>query len=145
MSRSNRNVDAMRDRIQAVTNMDRNECLDLWRESFASPPAKYLSQPFMQKAIAYELQCRAFKGVPKSTTRALTAIAKGKKAGSAQVRSLTPSMRLLREWNGRTFEVEVTETGFVWRDKNYRSLSAIAREITGTRWSGPRFFGVGTP
>lgn len=142
MNRSDRKADAMRDRIQAVTNMDRNQCLELWRESFASPPAKYLSQPFMQKAIAYELQCRAFKGVPKSTKRALIAIAKGKKAASAPSRSLTPGMRLLREWNGRTYEVEVTKNGFVWRDKNYLSLSAIAREITGTRWSGPRFFGV---
>jgi len=145
MNRSNRKAEAMRNRIHAVSNMDRNQCLELWRESFANPPAKYLSQPFMQKAIAYELQCRVFKGTPKSTKRALVAIAKGKKADSAQVRSLTPGMRLLREWNGRTFEVEVTETGFVWRDKHYRSLSAIAREITGTRWSGPRFFGVGTP
>ncbi len=144
MNLSNRKADTMRDRIHAFTKMDRNQCLELWRENFASPPAKYLSQSFMQKAIAYELQCRAFKGTPKSTKRALVAIAKGKKAASAQVRSLTPGMRLLREWNGRTFEVEVTDTGFVWRDKNYRSLSAIAREITGTRWSGPRFFGVGT-
>ena len=55
MSRSNRTTDAMRDRIQAVTNMNRNQCLELWRESFASPPAKYLSQPFMQKAIAVDL------------------------------------------------------------------------------------------
>jgi hypothetical protein len=144
MSRSNRTADAMRDRIQAFTNMNRNQCLELWRESFASPPAKYLSQPFMQKAIAHELQCRAFKGTPKSTKRALVAIAKGKKAASAQVRSLTPGMRLLREWNGRTYEVEVTKDGFLLRGKHYRSLSAIAREITGTKWSGPRFFGVGT-
>ena len=134
----------MRDRIQALTKMDRSACLELWRESFASPPAKYLSQPFMQKAVAHELQCRALKGVPKSTKRALIAIAKGKKAPSVQVRSLTPGMHLLREWNGRTFEVEVTENGFIWQNKNYRSLSAITREITGTRWSGPRFFGVGT-
>lgn len=142
MSRPDRKVVAIRDQIQAVRNMDRKQCLALWRESFASPPAKYLSQPFMQKAIVYELQCRALKGVPKSTRRALIAITKGKKAASTPARTLTRGMCLLREWNGRTFEVEVTEVGFIWRDKSYRSLSAIAREITGTRWSGPRFFGV---
>lgn len=79
MNRSDRTADAIHDQIRAVSNMDRNQCLGLWRESFASPPAKYLSQPFMQKAIAYELQCHALKGVPESTRRALIAIAKGRR------------------------------------------------------------------
>ena len=55
---------------------------------------------------------------------------------------LTPGVQLVREWNGRTWQVEVLEEGFVCNDKSYRSLSAIARMITGTRWSGPRFFGL---
>ena len=53
-----------------------------------------------------------------------------------------PGGRLLREWNGITHVVEIGEDGFVWRDARYRSLSAIAREITGAHWSGPRFFGL---
>ena len=118
--------------------------MKMWHEIFAAPPAKYLSQQFMQKAIAYELQCNAFGGVSKSTSRMLVAIANGKKTALAPFRNITPGARLLREWNGRTYEVEVTKDGFLWRGENYRSLSAIACEITGTRWSGPRFFGVGT-
>ena len=144
MNRSNRNAGAMRDRLQALTELDRSACLNMWCEIFAAPPAKYLSQQFMQKAIAYELQCSAFGAVSKSTLRVLVAIANGKRNSLAPVRTITPGARLLREWNGRTYEVEVTETDFIWRAKHYRSLSAIAREITGTRWSGPRFFRVGT-
>ena len=144
MNRSNRKADAMRDRLQALTEMDRSACLKMWHEIFAAPPAKYLSQQFMQKAIAYELQCRAFGAVSKSTSRVLVAIANGKKTASVPFRIVTPGARLLREWNGRTYEVEVIKDRFLWRGKHYRSLLAIACEITGTRWSGPRFFGVGT-
>ena len=144
MNRSSRKADAMRDRLQALTDMDRSACLKMWHEIFAAPPAKYLSQQFMQKAIAYELQCRAFGAVSKSTYRVLLAISNGKKTALAPFRNITPGARLLREWNGRTYEVEVTRDGFLWRGKNYRSLTAIACEITGTKWSGPRFFGVGT-
>ena len=79
MNRSNRKADTMRDRLQALTEMDRSACLRLWHEIFSAPPAKYLSQQFMQKAIAFELQCRAFGAVSKSTSRVLVAIANGKK------------------------------------------------------------------
>ena len=56
--------------------------------------------------------------------------------------SLTPGSRLVREWHGKAHHVDVIEEGFVFEGKTYASLSAIAREITGARWSGPRFFGV---
>ena len=55
---------------------------------------------------------------------------------------LRPGARLIREWRGDTYEVLVTEDGFVWRGENWQSLSVIARTITGARWSGPRFFGI---
>ena len=56
--------------------------------------------------------------------------------------ALSPGTRLIREWNGRTIAVEVREDGFVWEDRTYRSLSEIARAVTGAHWSGPRFFGL---
>ena len=55
---------------------------------------------------------------------------------------LTAGTRLIREWNGQTIAVEVTDAGFVWKDRRYRSLSEIAREVTRALWSGPRFFGL---
>ena len=56
--------------------------------------------------------------------------------------TMSPGTRLIREWNGKTIAVEVTDAGFVWNDRTYRSLSEIAREVTGAHWSGPRFFGL---
>lgn len=56
---------------------------------------------------------------------------------------MRPGTHLVREWNGRTYQVEVLENGFRLDGKYYRSLSAIARKITGAHWSGPRFFGMG--
>jgi len=64
-----------------------------------------------------------------------------RRVSSRQV-TLTTGTRLVREWNGRTISVEVVGDGFVWNDAPYRSLSEIARAVTGTRWSGPRFFGI---
>jgi hypothetical protein len=56
--------------------------------------------------------------------------------------AMKPGTRLVREWNGRIHHVEVVSDGFVWNGKTHRSLSVIAREITGVQWSGPRFFGL---
>jgi hypothetical protein len=67
-------------------------------------------------------------------------IAAGEPARKSLV--LTPGTRLIREWNGKTIAVEVREGGFVWADRTYRSLSEIARQVTGAHWSGPRFFGL---
>ena len=64
-----------------------------------------------------------------------------RRVSSRQV-TLTTGTRLVREWNGRTISVEVVDNHFVWNDAPYRSLSEIARAVTGTRWSGPRFFGI---
>jgi hypothetical protein len=68
-----------------------------------------------------------------------------KETGGATIRArpeLTPGTRLLRQWQGRTYEVLVLDDGFFWQGTRYRSLSAIARQITGTAWSGPLFFGL---
>jgi hypothetical protein len=96
----------------------------------------------MQKAIAYELQVKAFGGLSIPTKRSLRSAAK---AGGRSALSKLPSRgtRLVREWHGALHEVEVLEDGYLWRGARHRSLSAIARAITGTKWSGPRFFGLG--
>lgn len=63
-------------------------------------------------------------------------------SGSAQAAPNPPGARILRDWEGQTHEILVADNGFLWRERTWRSLSAIAREITGARWSGPRFFGL---
>ena len=126
--------------LEAVLKLDRPALLYLWYEAFGRPPPKYLSQTFLQKALVFEMQCRQVGDVSKMTLRALEAVAGGKSLGRAY--SLKPGSHLIREWNGRSYMVEVTESGFWMDGKCYRSLTSIASQITGVHWSGPRFFGV---
>jgi Protein of unknown function (DUF2924) len=95
----------------------------------------------MQKAIAYDLQVKAFGGLPARTKRSLRSAAKADRK-SALSKLPSRGTRLVREWHGALHEVEVLEDSYLWRGVRHRSLSAIARAITGTKWSGPRFFGL---
>ena len=94
----------------------------------------------MEKAIAYDLQAKFFGGLPSRTRRALRAAAKADRK-SALSNLPSRGTRLVREWHGTVHEVEVLEDGYLWRGARHRSLSVIARAITGTRWSGPRYYG----
>jgi hypothetical protein len=127
--------------IAALTELDRTALLERWRMAFGRDAPPRLSRSLMEKAIAYDLQAKALGGLPSRTRRALRAAAKADGKSSL---SKLPSRgtRLVREWHGALHEVEVLEDGYLWRGGRHRSLSAIARAITGTKWSGPRFFGL---
>jgi len=88
------------------------------------------------------MQVDTFGALDAKTNRYLRDVVKGAPNAVRPSPSLRPGMRLMREWNGRTQVVDVRENGLLWNGKSYSSLSAIAREITGARWSGPRFFGL---
>jgi len=126
--------------LAIIAALDRQGCVARWREVFGMDPPRYLSAGFIAKALAYELQCRVQGGLPPKVKKALKSAAGGK--GDAAPVTLSPGTHLVREWNGRTWRVEVRDDGLHCNGRRYRSLSAIAREITGARWSGPRFFGV---
>ncbi|MEM6564385.1 MAG: DUF2924 domain-containing protein [Pseudomonadota bacterium] len=121
---------------------DRPLAIAAWQEAFGSSPPPYLSVAFMRKAVAYEEQCRISGGLSAKTRRSLRQIAKGKRIAVNTGGDLRSGAHLVREWNGRTYQVEVTEGGYQMDSKDWPSLSAIAKHITGTTWSGPRFFGV---
>jgi hypothetical protein len=123
-------------------NPERPRVLLDWEAVIGSPPAPYLSVPFMQKAILYELQCKALGGLPAATRRALKQIANGDDIATSTPAKLSVGAHLVREWNGRTYQVHVVEGGFELDGKHWKSLSAIAKHITGATWSGPRFFGL---
>ena len=123
-------------------NPDRPAALEDWTTAFGATPPPFLSVSFMQKATAYAAQCKRHGGLPATTRRALKQIATGEKADGAIALSLSPGAHLVREWNGRTYQVHVVEGGFEMDGKTWRSLSAIAKHITGATWSGPRFFGL---
>lgn len=126
--------------ISDIAACPREVLLEQWDQLFDRPLPRRTSTPFLRRVIAFELQARARGGLSSATTRKLDAIARSK--GRASSPSLVTGGRLVREWNGTRHVVEVKDDGFYWRGARHRSLSAIAKSITGAHWSGPRFFGL---
>ena len=123
------------------------ELRTLWKEAFGSPLSFRLQKELLIRFLAYRLQENSHGGLRAATVKGLNRFgeqvsASGFAPVSADVPSFKPGTRLLREWQGQTFEVTVLDSGFAYRGARYESLSKIAREITGARWSGPRFFGL---
>ncbi len=119
-----------------------------WKNLYGKPPLGALGRSFLIRAIAYRLQEKACGGLKPSTRRLLARVAEEAAAGSSPKR---PPARmaemgtiLVREWQGNAHRVTVLGDGVSFNGKRYRSLSEVAREITGSRWSGPRFFGLRT-
>ena len=127
-------------RLEALTNFElRGE----WRRLHAMRPPKTLSRDLLLRGITYRIQERALGGLSKSLLRMLTYPHLSSVHRSPAPRTVVkPGTRLVREWNGETHTVLVHEDGVEWRGTRYRSLSVVAREITGAHWSGPRFFGL---
>jgi len=126
--------------VNDIEAMDRADLVAAWAEVFGSPVPKGLSRSFLRRFLAFEVQARRYGGLPKGFLAELEKRIDGK-SGNPDA-TLKPGGRLLREWNGVTHTVEVTDAGYYWDGQTHRSLSAIARAITGARWSGPRFFGL---
>lgn len=122
---------------------DRAKLLSAWEAAFGLPPPPYLSLRLMQKALDYDAQCRAHGGLPAGQRRQLRSIARSETGvPEPNIGALSVGTHLVREWNGRPYRVEVVEDGFRMDGTVYPSLSAAAKRITGTSWSGPRFFGL---
>ncbi len=116
-----------------------------WRRLFRADPPR-LSRDMMMRAIAYRLQEIAHGGRSKTTQRRLMTLTAefetGGRIAPPPATKIKPGARLVREWHGRTHTISVTANGFEFQGKTYRSLTRIARDITGAQWSGPRFFGL---
>lgn len=126
--------------VETIDGMDRAALVAAWRQVFATPVPKRLSRSFLRRFLAFEAQRQIMGGLPKGYEARLAGVTLVKR--TAKTPALKPGGRLLREWNGATHAVDVLEDGFSWNGHRYRSLSAVARAITGARWSGPRFFGL---
>jgi len=130
----------------AIADLSTDQLRTCWRNSFADEPPPVRSLATLAHLLAWRIQTDTIGGLDKETARALTKIADA----LTQDSSYEPNIRrapstgvvLSREWKGVVHRVTVTENGFQHLGKSYRSLSDIARTITGTRWSGPRFFGL---
>jgi len=130
----------MENRIAEIETMERAALLDLWAETLGEAPRKHLSAPFLRRILAFEIQAQRCGGLSAALRKRIDAArAKGGRLGRPR---LKPGARLIREWNGVSHVIDVAEDGYLWRGERYRSLTAISKAITGTHWSGPRFFGL---
>jgi hypothetical protein len=102
----------------------------------------------LRQLVAYAIQEKRWRGLPVAVARELDRSAyetsgEGRSRGTPGTPvAVRAGTRFVRSWQGRTISVEAIEDGFLWEDRRYASLSQIAREVTGARWSGPRFFGL---
>ena len=132
--------------IDGLADLSRSDLIGRWRALIGEPVPKGASRRLLILAVAYEIQTRHYGGLTSRARRQLKEMVEprgGSKAPkNAGHRPAEPGSRLVREWNGRSHVVDVVDSGFLWQGRRYRSLSAVARAITGARWSGPRFFGL---
>jgi hypothetical protein len=132
--------------LSRLPELDIGELRQQWRGLYKSQAPRHLSRELLVRAVAYRIQELALGGLHLEPQRKLVRIAQQfKETGEASKRArpeLKPGTRLVREWQGRCYDVLALDDGFSWQGTRYRSLSAIARQITGTAWSGPLFFGL---
>lgn len=131
-------VQKVEDDVDRLEEWDLDHLRDFWKARFKSPPPQLRSVKLLQHLIAWRLQVSAYGGLDTSTRQTL----KRRGASVPAGRDLGLGAVLRRSWQGRMIEVVVEQDGFRWQDKTYPSLSAVARAATGTRWNGPRFFGL---
>ena len=124
--------------IAALDALSSGDLRQRWATLTGSPVPR-ISPALLRLALAWELQARRLGGYTREVTRQLDQLARGVTRTSRS----QPGMRLVREWQGRVDVVTIDEDQTInWDDRSWRSLSEVAREITGTRWSGPAFFGL---
>lgn len=132
--------------IVSLSGLNKQELLDVWRENFSQAPPPKLRKELMVPIIAYRIQEKEYGGLSQSARRRLKEIAQSLAPEKRLHTSLAPSLRtgtrLVRSWKGEVHEVTVSSNGFEYRGQQFNNLSVIARQITGTRWSGPLFFGT---
>ena len=126
------------DELAVLEAIDKTTLGDRWAKLTGRPIPKASAQ-LLRLAVAYELQSKSGRGLPRRIRQRLDQAASGK----STTRNLRPGMRFAREYGGKLHVVVIGETGeIIWNDREWRSLSEVGRAITGTRWSGPAFFGL---
>jgi hypothetical protein len=124
------------DEVQALEGMSLEQLRNAWRSRFGAPP-RLRSPGLLRFQLAWRIQAEHFGGLDTETRRLLRAAPTKAGRPHGQVGD-----RFVREWQGVPHEVEMTDAGFRYRKRIYKSLSQVARVITGVRWNGPRFFGL---
>src|ERR1700688_1294780 len=137
--------EALAAEILSLSKLDIDKLRERWKAIYGKAPSREIGRSFLTRAISYRLQERAYGGLKPSTSRLLARAVEETAIGSskrAQTRMAQSGTILIREWQGTAHRVTMLDDGVSFNGKRYRSLSEVAREITGSRWSGPRFFGL---
>jgi hypothetical protein len=124
--------------LARIAGMNMNELRSLWREREGRGAPSGFSKDLLARALAYAVQEEQLGGLPKEVKKLLA----NPDAPAEPPRRIKVGSVIAREYAGARHEVFVVEGGFSWQGRVFPSLSAIAKEITGTRWNGPRFFGL---
>ena len=146
-SKPERDPQQLASQLDRLCQLNPTELRDRWQILFGAEPPPKLRSSLMAQAIAYRLQEKALGGLKPATLRLLERIADDA-AARRQVSNTPEKIRvnggtvLVREWHGTKHQVTVLKDGFLYHAKRFHSLSQIARAITGSRWSGPLFFGL---
>jgi len=133
--------------IDELNRMSMAELRKRWRDLLGTDPGR-LGRQYLIRRLAYRIQELAYGGLSRDARRELARVANGStpkvvaEERKRKEKVLSPGTRLLREWHGERYEVTVKADGFLYDGKLYRSLTAVARAITGSGWSGNRFFGL---
>ena len=132
--------------LKELGGLGTDELRQRWSKFFGMAASPRISRELLIRAVAYRMQEERAGGLGKSCRRQLMRLAVTLGAGGslegAQSRSFKPGTKLIREWKGKVHEVVIAGDTYIWAGQHYHSLSQVARAITGTRWSGPRFFGL---
>ncbi|GJD42074.1 DUF2924 domain-containing protein [Methylobacterium bullatum] len=144
--------------IEGLASLDLGDLRIRWRQHLRTAPPPHLSRTLMVRLLAYRIQAKALGDLDRDSARLLDRIAKERLRRAAAERAakpkappivppipspgLRPGTLLVREFGGEVHTVTVVTGGFAWKEATYASLSEVARAITGTRWNGPRFFGL---
>ncbi len=133
------------DKLARLESMSPAQLRAAWRDEWRKP-APSIGPDLLRRGIAWRMQVRVHGSLPtaagKAIDRALAELERTGEVGAARCTALKPGTRLVREWRGATHHVLVLDHGFEHHGRRYSSLSQISRAITGTSWSGPRFFGL---
>jgi hypothetical protein len=134
--------------IRALETLSTTELRVRWTEAYGAPPPRRWHARWLIRGLAHRMQEDTLGGLaPELRTHLADLAARLASDPNAPLmapRRIKPGTRLIRDWRGERHQVTVLDDGFAYRDERYGSLSAIARAITGTRWSGPAFFGLKT-
>lgn len=137
------------EQLRALPRLGTEALRALWIEQFGRPPSFRAQKDLLVCMLAYRLQEEAQGGLSPAVRKRLCVLSAGIGAAGGRASRSVPRLkagtRLIREWNGQTHVVSVLDDGVEYRGKRYGSLSEVARVITGTRWSGPAFFGLKSP